>query len=616
MPSLSRLSRAGENPRVLPMRARTPCPFVLTWRWIQHSRFCSSSRMLQRIPLLWRKLEFASAPCVAVSFWALAALVHIKLQGDVVKPLVLGAMLLCCLLLLGVVSHRWWKSLGTPGLLLLASIASYLFIASGTSLATGTELLAKDVARQGFFFVVTLAAILGCRWLLEQIGVEALLKWTLVILVASCAVVLASPLLRDIGVLPEYRSPYRMTGTFTDPNDAGFIACVTVVLALVFQSNRRQHALGYLGLVLGCAAALASVSYTAAIVLSMMLTLFLLLNVRRLRQNLLYACLTVLCMAGILVWHIPGTPMVSTEKAWIVDSYEPKRVGGAVTAFLVNDRLHWADDNPVNPWRWQRADARPGDADTPDDATWTNIEHALSPNYTPVGEDSGKFLRAYVSYEKNGTTHHAQTNAIGPIMAASAATTTDASAVVQPQETLGDIEQTFRDKADSNSDIGRVRSRRSLLWKMGFHKALESPIVGHGLHQLQILEGAPIGNQGTSTGVHNVYLMLIGEAGVAPLVLYLLSLFFLMRVRWTVPKSLGRDAVVGWVVVMALYGLSYHHLLTMGAYNFLIGLACGTAAFLVQRHKEPTTTWRQTGKNSSRPVCETGAEGSLRRVRS
>ena len=63
--------------------------------------------MLQLVPLLWRRLEFASVPCIAFSFWALAVLVHIKLQGGVIRPLVLGALLLCCLLLLGFVNLRW-----------------------------------------------------------------------------------------------------------------------------------------------------------------------------------------------------------------------------------------------------------------------------------------------------------------------------------------------------------------------------------------------------------------------------------------------------------------------------------------------------------------------------
>ncbi len=504
------------------------------------------------------------------------------------EPLVLGAMLLCCLLLLGFVRLRWWKSLGTPGWFLLASIASYLFISSATSLATDAELSTRDVLRQAFFFLVTLAAILGGRWLLERIGAEALLKWTLGILAASCAVVLASPLLRDIGVLPEYRQPYRLTGTFSDPNDAGFIACLTAALALAFQYNGRQRSLGCVALVLGCAAGLASVSYTAVIVLGGMLTLFLLLNIRRLRQDLVHTGLAVLCMVGVVVWLIPGAPVGYTDEAWIVDPHEAKRVGDTVTVFLVYDKSHRADDDPVNPWRWQRADAQPGDVNTLDDAAWTDIEGALSPKYVPAGEDEGKFLRAWVSYEKNGTMHRVQTKAIGPIMAASAAAATDAGVLGRLLKEPGNTVEAFRGKDDSNVGSGRALSRRMLLWEMGFNKVLESPIAGHGLYQLHYMEGAPIGNQGKPTGVHNVYLMLSGEAGIIPLALYLLSLFFLTRLLWTVPKSLGRDLVVGWVVVMALYGLMFNHLLTMGAYNFFIGLACATAAFLVQRQSDPT----------------------------
>ena len=434
---------------------------------------------MQLVPFLWRRLESASITCIALSFWALAVLVHVKLQGGVIKPVVLGAVLLCCLLLLGFVNLRWWKSLGTPGLFLLASIASYLFISSGTSLATDAELSTKDVLRQAFFFLVTLAAILGGRGLLERIGVETSLKWILVILVASCAVVLASPLLRDMGVLPEYRHPYRMTGTFSDPNDAGFIACMTTVLALAFQSHGQQRPLGYLALVLGCAAGLASFSFTAILVLGGMLILFLLLNVRRLRQDLLHTGLTVLCVASVLVWLIPGTPVVNTREAWIVDAYDAKRVGDPVTVFLVDNKPHRVENIPVDSWRWQRADTRPGDVDTPDDATWTNIEGALSPNYTPADEDGGKFLRAWVSYEKNGTTQWAQTKAIGPILAASAAAATDADAPLHLLKDPSGTVEALRGKDDSNIGGGRALSRRMLLWGKGLLSTQGAQIPRH-----------------------------------------------------------------------------------------------------------------------------------------
>ena len=198
-------------------------------------------------------------------------------------------------------------------------------------------------------------------------------------------------------------------------------------------------------------------------------------------------------------------------------------------------------------------------------------EGARSPNYTPTDQDGGKFVRAWVSYEKSGRTHRVQTKAIGPILTTSAATATDADAPLHLLKAPGETVESFRGKDDSNYSSRRSLSRRMLLWEMGFNKVLESPIAGHGLYQLHYMEGTPVGHHGRPTGVHNVYLMLSGEAGMIPLALYLLSLFFLMRLLWAVSKSLGRDSVVGWIIVMALYGLSFHHLLTMGASNFAIG---------------------------------------------
>ena len=563
--------------------------------------------MLSLIPLLWRKLEPASFPCIAVCFWSLAVLVHVKLQGDTVEPFVLGAMFMCCLLLLGFVDLRWWKSLGTPGLLLLASIASYLLISVVVSLAGDSESVTEDVMRQGFFFFVTLAAILGGRWLLELIGVEALLKWALVVLLASCVVILATPLLREIGALPEYRLPYRLTGAFTDPNDAGFIACMTAGLALAFQANGRRSRLGYLALVLGCAAGLASFSNTAIIVLGVMLILFLLLHVRRLRQAVLHTGLTVLCLVAVLGWLFasfqgitafeepdpPASPVVETGEAVVLNAEETKRVGSPVIVYLAKDGHHRADDDPPRRWQWQRADAV-----QPDDATWADIPpgydisagsgdgtHRNTFRYTPTEEDVGKFLRAHVSYEKYGVIHQVHTMAVGPVLG------TPASEMGQIAWTVTDI----RGEYETFNTGGLWR--RIGLWELGAEKVLDSPIVGHGLYQFHYMEGAPIGNQGVQTGVHNLYLMLIGEAGILPLALYLLALFFMVRLLWTVPKSLGRDLVVVWVIVMALFGLAFHHLLTMGAYNFVMGLACAIAAFLVQGQRDQAAAGGQEGNN-------------------
>ncbi len=576
--------------------------------------------MLSLIPWLEKRLEFAAIPCIAFSFWTLLVMVQISLQEAVIKSLVLGVTLVCCLLLLGFVSVRFWKAIGTPGVLILATMATYLVIGVAVLLVTDAESLqGKDVLRQVFFFLVTLAAMLGGRSLLERIGVEALLKWALVVLTASCAVILASPLLRDLGVLPEYRLA-RHTGAFSDPNDASFVACMTVALALAFQSNGRQHLLGSLALVLGYSAAFTTFSHTAVIILGVILTLFLLLNVRRLRQDLFRSGLIVPGLAGVLVYLVinlqligpfqqlagrssPVAPIVNISEGVIAEADEAKRVGDTIGASLVHDHDHREDDNPMSRWQWQRANAQSGDANTPDDATWVDIDPDgdLTSEYTLTADDQGKFFRAYVDYEKEGILYRGQTLAVGPILPAPAAlpaalptalpaaTPTATTEAAEAASTLArELEQTrenievIRGETIERSDL----LQRIGLWKIGSAKALASPLVGHGLYQLHYMEGAPLGYHGRPAGVHNLYLMLIGEAGIIPLALYLLWLFFLLRLRWRMPISLVRDSIFGWAVVMVLFNVAFQHMLAMGASNFLVGLSCALAAFLIQGRVE------------------------------
>ena len=122
----------------------------------------------------------------------------------------------------------------------------------------------------------------------------------------------------------------------------------------------------------------------------------------------------------IFLVQLPQRKLIRTATpgaAGIVDGSEAEWMRGdvTITAYLVNDEPHRADDKPASRWRWQRADARPGAANTPDDATWTDITGAHAPHYFPGQKDTGKFLRAYVSYEKNGTVRQVQTEAISPI---------------------------------------------------------------------------------------------------------------------------------------------------------------------------------------------------------
>ena len=66
------------------------------------------------------------------------------------------------------------------------------------------------------------------------------------------------------------------------------------------------------------------------------------------------------------------------------------------------------------------------------------------PHYTPADDAGGKFLRAWASCEKNGMTHRVQTKAIGTIMAASAATATDAAAPLHLPKAPGEAVEAFK----------------------------------------------------------------------------------------------------------------------------------------------------------------------------
>ncbi len=127
----------------------------------------------------------------------------------------------------------------------------------------------------------------------------------------------------------------------------------------------------------------------------------------------------------------PGEARIRDDTGlWLDD--EQKRAGEFVAAYLVTDKLHRRDDDPMDRWHWQRATALSDDPSMPDNATWTDIDRSgrisETYEYTLTEDDIGKFLRAYVSYEKEGDNYRAQTIAIGPIAPASGQLTTSAAA--------------------------------------------------------------------------------------------------------------------------------------------------------------------------------------------
>ena len=121
-------------------------------------------------------------------------------------------------------------------------------------------------------------------------------------------------------------------------------------------------------------------------------------------------------------------------------------------------------------------------------------------------------------------------------------------------------------------------NRRPFLWRLGFEKAMEAPVFGHGFRALKYLEGAPLTHSGLLPDPHNLYITLLGEAGIVPLLLFLSAIVLLLRTQWGAPKSLARDTTVAWVIVIVLYCMTFSHLFGNGAFMLMAGLSVAIGA--------------------------------------
>ena len=269
---------------------------------------------------------------IAVAFWTLAAMALINLRElhlwgmPGVQFMGAWATMLCCLIVVSLAGIRYWdsrrepvwsvslwrQSIGTPGLLLFTAVASYLAIGAAVLVIEGSWQpdTADRLKYRVLHFGVLVAAALGGRAVLERTGADRLLGGVLVILIASCAVILASPVLRELGILPLYRISFRLTGAFTNPNDASLVACMTVALALAFLTNGGPRGLGYAGLAMGTAATLATAARTGFLVLVAILVLFALLNLRDKKKAVFLLSLAG-GLIGLAVVAIQFTPWAS-----------------------------------------------------------------------------------------------------------------------------------------------------------------------------------------------------------------------------------------------------------------------------------------------------------------
>ena len=336
----------------------------------------------------------------AVAFWTLAVLALTNLRdlhlwgSPQVEVLVARATMASCALLLGLVgiwcAVAWRQSGslapvrrtlgGTPGILLFAGVASYLAIG-----AAMLDFEAQGPDRAGHLryyvlqFGVLVAAAVGSRAMLERTGPRRLLQGLLVVLIFGCAIILASPLLRDLGILPPYRLPFRLTGAFGNPNDASLPACMTVALAAALLMHGGSRKLGWLGLAAGVAASLATASRTALVVLGVLMVVFAGINFRSKRSTFVPVLALALFVVagfigvtfisgGLVQWSSLRSSPAATQDAG--PSCDLSQTDGAsadcavllaVKDTLAGDiALNWSPAVPLNGWRGVTMDGTDG----------------------------------------------------------------------------------------------------------------------------------------------------------------------------------------------------------------------------------------------------------------
>ena len=550
-----------------------------------------------------RGAGFVRARGAALAFWALAVIVlfnvhWLHLWGmPLVRPVGYFVILACCLLVFALAGDRSWEAPGTPGAWVTATVASWLVIGGAVSLSDpdGAQPEALRTAlRQVFFLVVLLAAAVGGRMILQRVGTEPFLKGVFALLIASCVAVPLTPLLRELGVLPVYRLPHRLSGVFTHHTDAGFLGCMTAVAALALLCADGRRRLAYAGLAAGYVAVLASTSRTASVTFAVVLPFFLAWKGVGARRPLLRWLLAP-ALAGLAAYQA-GQPL----RAWLNHPFHgeascstaardnPGLLRDCAALLAARDvlaggaALNWNESTPLASWPGVtliEAPARVGELDLrgmdlrgriPPELGGLSALHVL--------RLSGNRLTGPIPPELGGLVH----------LRVLALDDNALTGAVPPE--LGDLGSLTELRLEGNALTGRAPpvpgatrlgtslGRRVRLWRIGLDRFLESPLVGNGIHTLWRMEGAPAAYTGVPTDVHNLYLLLAGEAGLVPLALYLGFLCSLLRLHWTAPRSPAADTVVGWAIVWALKGVSGHSLLTLGVSMFLAGLSCALAA--------------------------------------
>ena len=397
---------------------------------------------------------------VASAFWTLSIVCLLNLNDFArmltgVERAFSPLLLFCCLIALaGLLRVGLMEALGTSGTLILSALASYAGVGIVVSVLTGSDLrsdAAFHLERYLGSMLLILATAVGGRVVWTRIGGERLLRALLVVMAGSCVLILATPWLMEVYLVPPERGDLRFSGSFSNPNHAGLFACLAVALALSFIRAGRFRPFADGVLLAAVAALVLTFSRTALVILPALLAHSLLASRGVERRRLVVV--GVLALAGVV---LTGT-LTNLSTGVLAD---PQRA------------------------RWES------------------------------------------------------------------------------------LSQVVDNRSVDDVSLGG----RLTLWRVASEMALEAPLFGHGLGRLHRLDGGYYDEDGVLLGAHNQYLVLVGEAGFIPLVLFVAFLWTMARRgsdRQTLP-----GAVSGWALVLAVFSLTADGILTQRPCDFLIGVAC------------------------------------------
>lgn len=293
-----------------------------------------------------------------LGFWTLgvAALVNLNhffnMTADAGWPISLG-MAFCCMLLCLLVRIPLRQNLGTPGFLAVAALTSYLVIGLSVTLVTDAGWHSTGIAtplRVGLAILIVIATTLGASMELRRLGIEYTLKRTLTILTVTCILILMTPFLFDyIYTIPPHLSDlpeiayYRFTGTSTDPNIAGGLACYTAGLALIFLTRNRYRIFAVSALILGSAAVIVSLSRTALLILTGLVLFSCLLSITinlSSKRSLVVPLLTITFVGSACIFAISVIEhIIRVEGSVAVSRLEWIRSFGTTAQGTINTRM-------------------------------------------------------------------------------------------------------------------------------------------------------------------------------------------------------------------------------------------------------------------------------------